>query len=340
MEDRSAEKHSRAVEAVARLYHAWITGLVLSLITRKNPATAEELVFRLFRQQHLDRFLPGLTKLGLDGEPHAVACAKYHYLSNQLGGVKVEYLEEHARKAWIRYPPPRWIWMGTAICAVPTAVNRAMLRGWHAHNGVTLGNPRLGFVCTKMTTDGQPGLEGYYHEYDHDLTPAQRLQFRPDECCPPIDPSTLPALDLDVWPAERRAKAYRNYAMEYLRNALPILAELLDAEEALTIGRICGRQIGMHCHDDVTALIPTAGDDARSFLDLLYALLTASGDEIERTGDRLQRTRWRLFPDEPPDSIVPALWMAPFDGLLAVHNRFLSLRRDASDVFTVADDQG
>ena len=63
---------------------------------------------------------------------------------------------ESDRKAWIRYPPPRWIWRGTAICGVPGEVSRAMLRGWHANNGVSLGNPNLGFVCTKQTTDGQP----------------------------------------------------------------------------------------------------------------------------------------------------------------------------------------
>ena len=76
---------------------------------------------------------------------------------------------ESDRKAWIRYPVPRWIWKGTAICGVPSEVSRAMLRGWHANNGVALGNLRLGFVCTKQSVDGQDGLEGYYCEYDHAL---------------------------------------------------------------------------------------------------------------------------------------------------------------------------
>ena len=150
----AASNEAQRIEAVARLYHAWVTGLVLSLVNRKGAEVAREFVFRLFRQQHHEKFLPGLEKLGLREEPDAVACAKYHYFSNQLGGVSVEYLEESPRKAWIRYPPPRWIWYGTAICAIPSPVNRAMLYGWHAHNGVTLGNPRLGFVCTGTTVDG------------------------------------------------------------------------------------------------------------------------------------------------------------------------------------------
>jgi hypothetical protein len=149
-------------QAVADLYNALMTGTVLSLVTRRGADTAREFVFRHFRRQHLEKFLPGLAKLGLDRLPHAVACAQYHYLSNAVGGVKTEYVADSDRKAWVRYPPPRWIWRGTAVCAVPHEVNAAMLHGWHGHNGVSLGNPRLGFVCTGMITNGAPGLEGYY----------------------------------------------------------------------------------------------------------------------------------------------------------------------------------
>ena len=135
-------------KAVARLYNALMAGLVLTLVTQKDAEAARRVVFAHFRRQHLEKFLPGLKKLGLDALPHAVACAQYHYFSNALGGVKTEYVAESDRKAWVRYPPPRWIWQGTAICAVPREVNEAMLHGWHGHNGVSLGNPRLGFVRT------------------------------------------------------------------------------------------------------------------------------------------------------------------------------------------------
>ena len=150
-----------AYKAVGTLYNALMTSLVLGLVTRRGEDTAREYVFRHFRRQHLEKFLPGLQKLGLAGEPDAPACALYHYHSNALGGVKTGYLRESDRKAWVRYPPPRWIWRGTAIAAVPHSVSAAMLHGWHGHNGVTLGNPRLGFVCTGQTVDGHPGLEGY-----------------------------------------------------------------------------------------------------------------------------------------------------------------------------------
>ena len=65
-----------------------------------QPARHDDLADVLaFRRQHLEKFLPGLAKLGLSALPHAVACAQYHYLSNHLGGVRVEYMYESDRKA-------------------------------------------------------------------------------------------------------------------------------------------------------------------------------------------------------------------------------------------------
>jgi hypothetical protein len=40
---------------------------------------------------------------------------------------------------------------GCQHLAMPSEVSRAILRGRHAHNGVSLGNARLGFICTALT---------------------------------------------------------------------------------------------------------------------------------------------------------------------------------------------
>ena len=222
------------------LYHNYLTGLILTTVSRRSGADAAELIFRTFRRQHLEKFLPGLAKLGLSALPHAVACAQYHYLSNHVGGVRVEYMYESDRKAWVRYVPPRWIYDGATICGVPTEVSSAMLRGWHAHNGVSLGNARLGFVCTKQTTDGQPGLEGYYLEYDRDLAPEERLRFAPNEDGPDFDPARAPRLEGADWPQERLRKITRNYSMDYVRTILPVLAETFGDEEATRLGGVTG----------------------------------------------------------------------------------------------------
>ena len=57
-----------AYRAVGTLYNALMTGLVISLVSRRGSDTAREYIFRHFRRQHLEKFLPGLQKLSIAGE--------------------------------------------------------------------------------------------------------------------------------------------------------------------------------------------------------------------------------------------------------------------------------
>src|ERR1700759_2030959 len=283
------EAQWRKWRSVADLYHAYFTGLILTVVTRRGTADAAEFMFRVFRRQQQERFLPGLERLGLNRLPPAVAAAQYHYLSNWIGGVQVEYMYESDTKAWIRYPPPRWIWKGTAICGVPGEVSRAMLRGWHANNGITLGHPNMGFVCTKQSVDGQDGLEGYYYEYDHPPDLAQRRVFARHLEAPPFDPDKAPALPVASWPKPRLERAYRNYAMEYVRTAAPAMVQLFGPEDAGYLLHLTGKLIGMQYFDElasglVTGLAAGRGD-ATDFVGLLRALFEAQDDAIEVTGN-------------------------------------------------------
>jgi hypothetical protein len=287
--------------SVADLYHAYFTGLILAMVTRRGASDAAEFLFRLFRRQQQERFLPGLEKLGLTHLPPAVAAAQYHYLSNWIGGVHVEYMYETDRKAWIRYPPPRWIWKGTAICGVPGEVSRAMLRGWHANNGVSLGNPNLGFVCTKQSVDGQDGLEGYYCEYDHPIDAEQRLVFARHLEAPLFDPALAPALPVSHWPKPRLEKAYRNYAMEYVRTAAPVLVQLLGPEEAGHLLKLAGKLIGMQYFDEVARGFACERGNAGAFAAFLHALFEAQGDgaELLQLGGvfEIRQQTWELMAD-------------------------------------------
>jgi len=316
--------------AVSVLYQALLTGVVLTLVTRRGEGDAAEFVFRLFRRQHLEKFRPGLAKLGLDHLPHAVACAQYHYLSNQLGGVKTEYARESDRKAWVRYPPPRWIWYGAAICAVPSRVNAAMLHGWHGHNGVTLGNPRLGFVCTGQTVDGHPGLEGYYLEHARDLAPEERVRFAPGEAMPAFDPSTAPRLDPATWPPERLDTVVARYAMEYIRTALPVALELLGPADTRALLGHAARLIGMQYHDETMRLVGIEGTGPEPFARYLAALASAQGEapRIETRGGRasVHLPGWRLARGlEPLDPAAFEAWCELWRGALAAHDRRLRL---------------
>jgi hypothetical protein len=326
--------------AVAALYHRYFTGLILTVASRKGGADAGEWMFRIFRHQHHQKFLPGLEKLGLSGLPHAVACAGYHYLSNSVGGVQVEFMRESDTKAWVRFVPPRWVYDGVAICGVPTEVSRGMLRGWYAQNGISLKNPRLGFVCTAQTTDAQYGLAGYFREYDRDLSPEERLIFSPGEEPPPFDPDTALRLPEGSWPPERLAKANRNYSMEYIRTGLPRLAELFGPNDAAYLGNTAGRLVGLQHYQEIAGILGVTDRSPRGFADLMAAFITGQGDhaEVEADGEAVlvRQTGWRLMSDLGP--LAPSVfdgWNGLWQGMLDVHDRFLVLevlrRQDYGD---------
>jgi hypothetical protein len=325
--------------AVATLYNALLTAMVVALVARRGVAPAREYVFQHFRRQHLEKFLPGLKKLGLEGLPQPVACALYHYHSNALGGVLTEVVRESDQKAWVRYPPPRWMWRGAAIAAIPHEVSAAMLQGWHGHNGVSLGNPRLGFVCTGMTVDGMPGLEGYYLEYDRVLAPEERVRFvYGEETMPCFDPATAPRLDPTQWPAERLQRAHRSYAMEYLRTLLPTLQAVLGPAAARTELERVARLIGLQYHAELAAALGfatnrSAGDRASAleYAHWLAAMLRAHGETVavldEADAPRVQLAGWRLAGDLSLTDPLGAFdaWNALWAGGCAAHDRFLQL---------------
>ncbi len=239
-------------------------------------------------------------------------------------------MAESERKAWVRFPPPRWIYPDAAICGIPTEVSRGILEGWYAENGPSLGNPRLGFVCTAQTPDGQHGLAGYFLEHDHDLAPEERLIYRPGELPPRFDPDAAPVLPAGEWPAERLAKANRNYAMEYVRNGLPLLTELFGPSDGGHLGKHTGRLVGAQRYRALAEGLgfePGAGG-AEGFARLLAAMAEAEGDTAaareEPDGWRARRDGWRLGRgmDAPHPAVFDA-WTGLIEGLAAAHDRFL-----------------
>jgi hypothetical protein len=238
----------------------------------------------------------------------------------------------------VRYPPPRWIWRGTAIAAVPHSVSAAMLHGWHGHNGVSLGNPGLGFVCTGMTVDGMPGLEGYYFDYGRPLKEDERVRFAYGEEMPRVDWATQPKLETANWPEERRQRTFRAYALEYLRTMLPTLQELLGAADAQTeLGRVA-RLVGLQFHEETARDmdLPTdveRGDlsSARDFARWLSGVLAAQGEKIETSEIDstviVRQTGWHAVRE-----LILADPLAAFDawnelwlGAAAAHDRFLAV---------------
>jgi len=322
---REEEATQAGWRAAARLYHQYFTGLLLYLLQKRGEPAGTELIFRIFRRQHGEKFVAGLKSLGLDGLPPAVACAQFIYLANLIGGVKVEFMPESDAKAWVRYPPPRWAYEGPAICAVPTETSIAFMRAFHSQVGVSLGNPRLGFVCTGITTDGHPGLEGYFVEEEHVLTEDELLRFRFDEAGPDFDPALAPTLD---WDQARLARARRNYAVQYIRMALPSLAEVLGAADGARLGREAARLVGMQAYDETRGMLGLEGRDAGAFARYLAAMLTGGGDEARLVGaTTVEVARPRLLEAEGGGDAATrfAAWNGLWEGALALHNRHLAL---------------
>lgn len=322
---------ARAIAAQAELHHQYLLGLELMVATREGPDVVGEWMFRLFRRQHEEKFLSSFRKLGLDGLPDAVACAKYHVLSNGMGGVRVEFMEETDDKAWVRFRYPRWMYDGAAICGVPVEASRGFLRGWYAQNGVSLGNPRLGFVCVSEDMTGQFGLCGYFREYAHDLSEDERLVFAPDERPPPFDPAKQPAPPDAEWSEERLAKANRNYAVDYIRNGVRELAGVIGEDRARALTHLAARLTGLQHYPRMAAEIGAVDggvDDAAMFL---VRMFEGMGDEVSltREGDavRLRQNGLRIVREitgADRDRLL-ACWAEIWRGAIASHRAFMTL---------------
>ena len=275
----------QCIRAQAKLHHAYFLGLELAVSSRKGPAVMGDWMFRLFRRQHLEKFLSSFAKLGLDGLPDAVACAKYHVLSNNMGGVGVEYMHESDAKAWVRFRYPRWMYHGPTLCGVPVEVSRGYLQGWYAHNGVSLGNLRLGFVCVSEDMTGEFGLCGYFREFDRELADDERLQFAKGEIPPPFDPAQQPQPPADQWDVIRLEKANRNYALEYVRNGLCELANVIGKAQALELGSLAARLTGLQYFAETAAMIEARDGDLDDAANYLAWMFQGMGDAVSIDDD-------------------------------------------------------
>ncbi len=319
-----------ALEALTKIHHAYFLGLQLMVSTRKGPEVMGDWMFRLFRRQHKDKFLSSFNKLGLSELPHAVACAQYHVLSNSIGGVPVEYMYENDNKAWVRFRYPRWMFAGPTICGVTQEVSRGFLEGWYAHNGVSLGNPRLGFVCVSEDMTGEFGLCGYFKEYDHDLEPAMRLVFAKDERPPPYDAAAQPQPPVEQWNEARLAKANRNYALEYVRNGLVELEQVIGAQ-AYELGEMAARLIGLQYYSETAASMNIEDAGVTSGAEYLLRLFAALGDSVEghqRADDyRIEQTSLRVTRglSETQSELVSHCWQALWQGAMSARRTMLCL---------------
>lgn len=269
----------------------WI-GLQLTILRERGEADLVEATFKRLRMHQRSHFLPGLEKLGIDrGRPAAVVAAQYHYLSNILGGMDMEYVEESDRKVWIRYHAPAYTWPGNALFAVPSSVQRAMFKAWHPFNGESLGNPRLGFVVTKLYQDGGPYDEGYFIEYDHVPTPDERIRFEPVQTSPDFDPEKAPALDPKQWPLERIAMAKRKWSREMFEDVIKTTLEMYNVERTADYLAHTARLFALQYFDELRRHVDVPGSKAADFAEIFRRFGQLCGDEVSAHADGAGQVR-------------------------------------------------
>jgi hypothetical protein len=182
-----------------------------------------------------------------------------------------------------------------------------------------------------MTTAGDPGLEGYFFEADAPLAPDERLRFAPSERAPRFDPAQAPAVDHANWPAERLAKAERNYAIDFVRGMLVELTGLLGETRMAEIAGRAARQIGMQYYDATRALLGLSGHGTAGFADYLCRMGRAMGDDpgCRGAGDAfvIEQANLRLLDGlERPAPVVFDVWNGLWEGACAAHDPRLGLK--------------
>ena len=269
----------RRCETIARFWSLHWSAVQLVVLRDKGERDLAAFKYSILRRHQRSHFLPGIAKLGIDrGLPPAVVAGRYHYFSNAIGGLAMEYVEETPRKVWLRYLPPAWSFPGQSLFAVPASVERAMFAGWHPFNGRSLGCRQLGFVVTKVYQQGEPYDEGYFIEHDRDLDDDECLRYETVTASPDFDSAAAPRLDPASWPEDRLVKARRNFALGYVEDAVLALLEAYGAHGAAFLLAQATRLVAIQFLHEFMAAFDLRGSHAADLTALLQGLAALTGD--------------------------------------------------------------
>jgi hypothetical protein len=110
-------------------------------------------------------------------------------------------------------------------------------------------------------------------------------------------------LPVKSWPKPRLEKAYRNYAMEYVRTAAPIMVQLFGPEDGGYLLHLTGKLIGMQYFDEIARALSIGRGAAKQYAAFLCALLEAQDDVVgvDEAGGvfEIRQQTWKLMADVP-----------------------------------------
>ncbi len=234
----STQDYSERTKRALNFFFAHDNSTRFVIIRRHGWEAARNLECYFLKKHQETHFIDGATKLGIMNEPHPVLCAKYHCLSNWLGGIDMGFYDDYRNsgKAYVSYMTPDCS-IGSPFLPSPATWTVPMemmiaIYTWHARNGKFLNNDRLYFCLTDHVQAGGPYHMGYFAEDDHALEPWERLRFEPGTAT--IEPGPPPDLS-DEWPLARREAALEKYNGEYVLGGFAQTALMLGEDESIAI---------------------------------------------------------------------------------------------------------
>ncbi|MGE0718068.1 MAG: hypothetical protein AB7P02_21655 [Alphaproteobacteria bacterium] len=291
-----------------------MAGLTAITLREKGETAFLQTWFDTLRSHQTTHYIDGLRKLGIrDDEPPAVKACKYHYFTNLIGGLRMEYIEESPRKCWIRYLAPMWTYAGVAMLAMPPHTRRTMGSAWHPRNGQMMGTPNLQYVRTKTIIEGDPYDEGYWLEHDRPLAPEETLLFKVEIRTPEFDPAKAPRLDPALWPEERMLKARPKFAGGYVARLLTVLLQKFGLASTSYIASQTMRCLAIQYIHEVKADQRIEGNDLESVVSVFTGILAACRQDfaIERPAGKRVRvvlSSYKPFDWEVPEELRDALF--------------------------------
>lgn len=249
------------------------------LIRRFGVPAWSAYITKLYASHQRQFFLPAQEKLGISSsEPPAVRAAKYHLLSNALGGIRTRIAVESPSKAWILYLP------ATGAIGDQTYGEEHWLSifpGWHARNGMSLGAPGLVFVATHLVSRGDPFTGGYFLDTGAPVEdPDDRYRQAWGEPAPSPAIRRCAELPAGDWPEGRRLKALRNFAVHWAWDRMATALEVFGPSAAADLNVAVAQATYAH----LPILASLAGQDgSRGVASSFAGLLDMSGWTVDET---------------------------------------------------------
>jgi hypothetical protein len=156
--------------------------------------------------------------------------------------------------------------------------------------------------------EGEPYDEGYFIEYDQDISPEQSMRREVVYATPEFDPTKAPVLDPIAWPAARVLKARRNYSKGYVRETVDSLLDLYGEKITNFIVQEAARCLAVQYAHELRADTGIEGRDVQAAAKFLGRILQACDQTFEIRKNSAKEYEiiletFKPFDDVPSDAI-------------------------------------